>query len=317
MFQKNGHARTGERLIQGSEKWLAYEEKEGSVQKEECLPGEAGLSLQDGEHRMVQEKKEPLSHDVEQRLSAYYGPALPAHPLPDVAWLSLRERLQMPEQSLYRRFQLSARLAPRLRQPLPLELQQMYATLLLQTNYRHPSPALRLRLRRRPVQPRVETAVLGRGRINLVLPREKWQALSKAELEMLLAAGLARCSGVSRPLYLLPRALFAMSLLFVLAALPFTSVDRRAVWIFLIAFACCMVSGSLLVWQQRLQAFRGDTIAVEWLGRERVCQALHLLAERGQPERRPTWGEPSLVERIARVCGTPITNKDKRLTLVG
>jgi hypothetical protein len=107
-----------------------------------------------------------------------------------------------------------------------------------------------------------------------------------------------------------------MSLLLVLAVLPFTSVDRRAVWIFLVAVTCCLVSGRVLIWQQRAQAFRGDRIAVQWLGRERVCQGLHLLAEHGQPRRRPGWGEPSLAERIARVCGTPVTTKEKRLTLV-
>ena len=64
MFQKNIHARAGERLIQDSEKWLT----------------------QDGEQQLAQNSGERLGQDVEQRLSAYYGPALPVYPLPEAAW---------------------------------------------------------------------------------------------------------------------------------------------------------------------------------------------------------------------------------------
>ncbi len=295
MFQKNIHARAGERLIQDSEKWLT----------------------QDGEPQLAQDNSERPGQDVERRLSAYYGPALPVYPLPEAAWLRLRDRLETPVQSRRRRFHIASRAFKRPRRAVPLELQQVYATLLLQTNYRRPAPGLRVQFSSRPIQPRVRTGVLGRGRISLLLAREDRQKLQRAELDMLLAAGLARCSSVSRPLFVLPRALFAASLLLVLAALPFTSVDRRAVWIFLAAVACCLVSGRVLTWQQRALAFRGDRVAVQWLGRTRVCQGLHQLAEHGHAGRRPAWGEPSLVERIARVCGTPTTPKDKRLTLVG
>ena len=296
MFEKNVHAKAGERFVQDREKWL----------------------VQDEVKQLAQDGEDAFTRDVEQRLSAYYGPALPAYPLPDVSWLRLRAQLSKPTRPGRQRFLLLGRAyRRRSRQAVPMELQQIYATLLLQTNYRRPSPSLRVQFGSRSAQPRVRTGALGRGRIGLVLPRENWQTLQKAELDMLLAAGLARCSSVSRPLFLLPRALFAASLLLVLAALPFTSVDRRAVWIFLAAIACCLVSGRVLVWQQRVLAFRGDRVAVQWLGRERVCQGLHLLAEHGQPRRRLTWGEPSLVERIARVCVTPTPSKDTRLTLVG
>ena len=295
MFQKDLHARTDEQPVQDTAKWLA----------------------QDAEEQFAQEDENPFIQDIQQRLSAYYGPALPPYPLPTASWSRLRDQLSTQMQPRRQRFPLPGRAYQRSRQMVPLELQQIYATLLLQTNYHRPSPDLHVHLRARAVQPRVRASALGRGHISLVLQRENWQTLQKAELDMLLAAGLARCSDVSRPLLLLPRALFAASLLLVLAALPFTSVDRRALWIFLAAVACCLVSGRVLVWQQRSLAFRGDRVAVQWLGRERVCQGLHLLAERGQPRRRPTWGEPSLVERIARVCGTPVAPKDKRLTLVG
>lgn len=295
MFQKNVHAKAGERFVQDREKWL----------------------VQDNEQQFAQDGEDAFTRDVERRLGAYYGPALPVYPLLDTSWLRLRAQLSTPTRSRRQRFlPLGRAYRRRSCRTVPLELQQIYATLLLQTNYRHPSPNLRVQFSSRAAQPRVRADGLGRGRIGLVLPRENWQTLQKAELDMLLAAGLARCSGVSRSLLFLPRALFAVSLLFVLGALPFTSVDRRAVWIFLVAVTCCLVSGRVLVWQQRVLAFRGDRVAVQWLGRERVCQGLHLLAEHGQSRRRPTWGEPSLVERIARVCGTPTPSKEKRLTLV-
>jgi len=303
MFQKNMHTGAGARSMHRQEKWLVQAGDEEQFAQDEEKPA------QDGE--------EHASLDIEQRLSAYYGPALPTYPLPEDAWLRLRHALSRAEQARRPRFVRPARHAQRARQTVPIGLQQAYATLLLQTNYRYPAPTLRVRLSSRPVQARVRTGALGRRQIGLVLPRENWQTLHKAELDMLLATGLARCSSISRVLFLLPRLLFAASLLCVLGVLPFTNMDRRAVWIFLLAVACCLLSGRVLIWQQRALAFRGDRQAVQWLGRERVCLGLHLLAEHGQPQRRSAWGEPSLVERISRVCGTPIEPKDKRLTLVG
>ena len=43
----------------------------------------------------------------------------------------------------------------------------------------------------------------------------------------------------------------------------------------------------------------------------------HSLAERIRAPRRRQWGEPSLAERIERVCGTGVETKENRLTLVG
>ena len=295
MFEKNGPVKTGAQSGDMQEKWL----------------------VQTHEEHLAWEVKNLLARDVEQRLTAYYGPALPSHPLPTAAWLRTREQLGPQVRPRRNPVAWPGRIALRARQAVPLDIQQMYATLLLQTNYRRSAPNLRVQFRVREAQPRVSAGALGRGRISLLLPREYWQTLHKAELDMLLAAGLARCRSVSRTLLLLCRALFAVSLLLVLAAVPFSSVDRRALWVCLIAFVCCLVTGRMLVWQERALAFRADRVAVEWLGRERVCQGLHLLAERGKPSRRPTWGEPSLVERIARVCNTPVPPKARRLTLVG
>ena len=69
--------------------------------------------------------------------------------------------------------------------------------------------------------------------------------------------------------------------------------------------------------QARSLAFRADTLMVRWLGRGPACSGLHALAERSQAPRRRRWGEPSLVERIERVCRAGVETRENRLTLVG
>jgi len=72
----------------------------------------------------------------------------------------------------------------------------------------------------------------------------------------------------------------------------------------------------LLHVQGRRLAFRADSLIVLWLGRERTCRGLHALAARTPWSSRRAWGEPSLVERIHRVCGTRVAVEEDRLTLV-
>lgn len=259
------------------------------------------------------------ARDLDERLAAYYGPALPPRSLSEDAWFRLRDRLDRACQTAPRartaRWPSFAR--ARRGPAVPPGLQQTFAALLTQINYRQPSPGLRCHFSAGRVQPRVRVMPLGRGRVHVMLPERNWWLLQEAELEVLLAVGLARAAGASRTLFLLSRALFISSLLLAVAALPFTGVDRRYLWIFCLAFACCVAGAGLISLQERALAFRGDRQAVQWLGRERVCRGLHLLAERGRPQRRPAWGEPSLAERIARVCGSPTRAKDEHLTLVG
>jgi hypothetical protein len=79
--------------------------------------------------------------------------------------------------------------------------------------------------------------------------------------------------------------------------------------------------GVLFMWawhrQARAIAFQADTLVVRWLGRGQVCRGLHSLAERSRRPKQRRWGEPSLSERIERVCGTPVEARDDQLTLVG
>ena len=256
---------------------------------------------------------------LDERLSAYYGPALPPHQLSESAWLRLCAQLEQERRlPLYRAgMRWPGQMRVKRGQAAPEHLQTTFATLLSQVEYRRPAPELRCTFSARPLQPRVRTSPLGRGQVRLILPEHNWLTLQELELEVLLASGLARCSGASRALFVLVRALVIASFLLALTALPFTSADRRSLWIFGLAFACCVAGACLISWQERALAFQGDRQAVQWLGRERVCQGLHLLAEHDRPRRRPAWGEPSLAERIARVCGSSLKTKDEHLTLVG
>lgn len=249
--------------------------------------------------------KRPIG-DLDERLAAYYGPDLPPHPLAEAAWTRLRDSLDQTRQLTVHRHST-----------VPPGLREAYADLLLQVDYRRPYPELYCHFSSRRVQPRVRGVPPGRRQVRLILPARSWQLLQAVELEVLLAIGLARVAEASRALYLCSRALFIGSLLLTLALLPFAGTDRRYLGICCLAFACCVAGLCLICWQERAQAFRGDLLAVQWLGRERVCRGLHLLAGHGCPGRSPAWGEPSLDERIARICGSSAKTKDEHLTLVG
>ncbi|HEY1354292.1 MAG TPA: hypothetical protein VGF67_32175 [Ktedonobacteraceae bacterium] len=259
------------------------------------------------------------AQDLDERLAAYYGPALPPHPLAEAAWVRLRDSLdRTPRVAGHRQ---PARQSPARRarggRGEPPGLRDTFADLLQQIDYRQPFPALRCHFVSRQVQPRVRGVPLGRRQVQLILPARTWQSLQAVELEVLLAVGLARAAEASRVFYLLSRALFALCLLLVLATLPFAGSDRRSLGLCCLACICCLVEVCLVSWHERTLAFRCDLQAAQWLGRERVCRGLHLLAEHGRPRRCSAWGEPSLARRIARICGSPLKTKDEHLTLVG
>lgn len=56
---------------------------------------------------------------------------------------------------------------------------------------------------------------------------------------------------------------------------------------------------------------------LDMMEKQEIDRRPHFLAERSRTSRRRRWGEPSLVERIERVCGTGVETRENRLTLVG
>jgi hypothetical protein len=89
----------------------------------------------------------------------------------------------------------------------------------------------------------------------------------------------------------------------------------------LVGVLIALALSALAVWAWQRQAraivFHADTLVVRWLGRSLVCRGSYGLAERSRTPEQRRWGEPSLLERIERVCGTSIEARDDQVTLVG
>ncbi len=270
--------------------------------------------LHENSHESSQEKSEP---DLEKRLTEYYGPLLPPHHLPESAWFRLKEQMHQ-EHPIFpcRRIHLSRLHRPASQRAIPFEVQETFVALLQRVQYRSPYPKLRCTSSSSRSRPRVSVSPLGRGQVKLRLPSQAGGLLRQEELDVLIAAGLARCSGMLWPLYLLPRVFFACALLLTGASFSLTIWDRRFIWLLFAAAGCCLAVSWLLCWRGRVRVFQGDRQAVYWLGRERVCRGLHLLAERERSQHLSVWGEPSLTERISRVCGTGVVSEDRHLTMV-
>ncbi len=152
--------------------------------------------------------------------------------------------------------------------------------------------------------------------IRLILPLNGAWPLEPSELDVLLATGMARRLYMRKPAFLLLQLLQVSVVLFAGVALILFGTHRASMLPLLIAIALCIVISGLRHVQGRRLAFQADDRVVQWLGRSRACQGLHALAGHTGSRRRGRWGEPSLLERIDRVCGTQVTAETERLTLV-
>ncbi len=141
--------------------------------------------------------------------------------------------------------------------------------------------------------------------------------MEKTELDVLLATGLARSICARKPTYTLGRFLLASVVLIASLVLILSWMHHVPLVGFPIAIALCISVEWLIHTQARSIAFHADALMVLWLGRGHVCNGLHALADHSRKPRRRRWGEPSLAERIKRICGTRVEVKDNQLTLVG
>jgi hypothetical protein len=84
----------------------------------------------------------------------------------------------------------------------------------------------------------------------------------------------------------------------------------------------------LLAWHGRPRFQQGPPVSpladahplsprAQWDGKARDISAAAFPGGAQPDTRRRRWGEPSLVERIERVCGTAVEARENRLTLVG
>ncbi len=245
------------------------------------------------------EHRQPYdSSDVEQRLRAYYGPPLPDQPLDSAAWQQLRQRLGSPV-GARRRCRWRWRLPhQRRRAAVPRELQQALARIAEAAGVSAPPAHLCCTLQPRGQEPRVRGGWLGRRTIQLRLPCDAGTSLGRAELDVLLATGLARSLRPRTPAATLGRLALAGIGLLAGLALILCWLDQLP----LVGVLFALALGTLAEWawqrQARAIAFHADTLVVRWLGRSQVCQGLHALAERSRAPQQRRWGEPSLLERI-------------------
>jgi hypothetical protein len=180
-----------------------------------------------------------------------------------------------------------------------------------------PKVVLSYRMKPRVNSPVVRGSWLGKRTVRLTLPLAAVSTIEQDELDVLLATGLARSIGVRQANYTLGRLLLAGMLL--LACLTLFVCWKHQVLLAGIppALALCAVDGWCWQRQARALAFHADTLMVAWLGRQAACRGLHDLADHSRAPRRTKWGEPSLAERIERVCGAGEEARENQLTLVG
>jgi hypothetical protein len=253
-----------------------------------------------------------LAKPVEERLAAYYGPELREQALPSSSWQRLHAQLGPQRSRRHLR-------VPQLRRPwhrrfhsIPVYVQETFVRIMHDARISYPPSSL-LHCSFNAAMPSVRVSVL--GRIKLLLPSSAKGAIGTPELDVLVATGLARYLCTRKPVYAIARVLLIIAVLLASAVsiLLFWSQKQPLVVIPIAILLCAL---ALLHIQGCNLAFRADTLMVLWLGRTRACRGLHALADQSRSPRLVRWGEPSLTERISRVCGTRVAIEDERLTLV-
>ncbi len=259
---------------------------------------------------------------LEERLNAYYGPTLPEQPLPLSSWSRLS--LQLPPRRHSRRWlRPKWRFTQRRASPiLPFDLQERLAHVAFQADMLGVARSIRCRFKRRVDVPFVSVSVFKKRAIRLTLPIQGRLSLGQAELDVLLASGLARYKYTHQTTYVVTQLLLSTLLLFSLLAIALVLVIWRNVSapVVLAAFGNIGIFSVAFFWFLGSQARRivrqADMLVVQWIGREQTCQGLHALAARSHAPSRKRWGELSLDERIHAICYTPAAIEDERFTLV-
>ena len=198
----------------------------------------------------------------------------------------------------------------------PAYIQQAFTRILHESRMPPQSCRLQCTLASDMKVPRLRIAPL-RRKIQLVLPSSPTWSIEDAALDVLLATALARYYYQRKPAAIFTWFLLVAALLGCVGAfffLPRMATNSIILIVIIIGLGIAFVGISHV--RGYSLAFRADTLMVRWLGRTRVCQGLHSLADRERSQRRWSWREPSLAERIERVCGSRVAIEDERLTLV-
>lgn len=254
--------------------------------------------------------------DLERRLTAYYGPTLPEQPLSQTSWERLRSQMAA-QPPLKHRFHLGKK---RSEATVPIHIRETFARIAYQASVAYVPAKLHCTFKSKLHIPVVHISPLDRRSIKLVLPSTMQKTMSQVELDVLLATGLARYVYMRRPGYVFPRLLMLSIALLISMAVVMFSFGLLQIIMLLLAMMIGALLCLTLLWllnnQRRRLAFRADELMVGWLGRSHVCQGLHAMANSLHTSRHQRWGEPSLEERIERVCNTQVRIEDPRLTMV-
>ncbi len=274
------------------------------------------------------EKNDREQGSLEDRLAAYYGQEFPEQPLPPAAWYELRAKL--PRQRLFKYRPLHTRRRrirfihlPRISNggAVPGYIQDAFVRIALEARLPFTPAMVHCTFKKQVRIPSVRVSYWGKRKIHLVLPASPVRSLEPAELNVLLASGMAchLCLFERKPPFGFVRmltmwvcllALFALILAgwrhFMLTLLPIAVI--------LLAVLLCTLLISHR--QGRSLAFRVDGLMVQWLGRSQACQGLHALVRRSRHPQRKGLGQVSFAERIEHVCGMQVPVENERLTLV-
>lgn len=266
------------------------------------------------------EKDQGKRTNLEERLTTYYGSALPEQPLSSSSWQVLRSRLRVrrsPRFRLMRRWHVRRAMGGG---RLPAFVQAAFAQLMYEARLPFSASMVHCSIRSHTHVPLVRVSLLHRRHIRLQLPSPIEGTIAPSILDVLLATGLARFLSMRRPAYILPHLLLFSIIPLACIALLLLLFAGFAFSVLLIVIGLCIVLSVGVIFsldrQRRAMAVQADNLMVQWLGRGRACQGLHALADRNRAPSRRGLGEPSLTERIERICGTQVPLEQERLTLV-
>ncbi len=262
---------------------------------------------------------EKKSEDLEQRLAAYYGPRLREQPLSHDSWQRLSRKLGQSRRSRLRlRWPIKHIMRRRFRMfmspPTPEYIQTAFNRVIYASHTSYMSSVLYCTFKRKLRAPTVRVSTLRKQHIRLKLPVDAERSIGTAGLDVLLASGLARYQMMKKALLI--RLLLTSFICIGVCATIFYWVHNQAWMGILIVTLGGLGLLLLLDRQKRGMCHAADTLVVLWIGRDRMCEGLHMLAQRTRSPYRRRWGEPSVAERIKRTCGTRVESRDERLTMI-
>lgn len=257
-------------------------------------------------------EQQAVTHtDLEQRLRTYYGPRLREQPLGQPSWEHIQRRLKprgnRPVQ--LRKFIHRHRIHAAL-QPVPQYIEATYHRIADEADISYPASLLHCTLKRKRCAPAISVKLLRKQPVRLRLPIDAERLLPLAALDVLLASSIARYELTKKHIVMYWLLIGCITLI---AGTTIFSLwrDRPSLSLLIVMG---YVAGVLIISSRRKRSvcYRADGLVVTWIGRERVCEGLHVLAAYTHPSfpgrlgRLRLPGEPSIEQRIARVCGTRV-----------